>query len=131
MIVVDTNILIYLLVNSDLTDLAEQVRYRDRRWLAPMLWRSEFRNVLLGYVRRDSVSLADAILLSRSAESKVESRNVDGERVLELAGSSDCTAYDCEFVSLAERLSVPLITTDKKLLNAFPDIAVSMDQFVA
>jgi predicted nucleic acid-binding protein len=129
-IVVDTNVIIYLLLKSILTDCAVEVRRRDRHWLAPMLWRTEFRNVLLGYFRRDSISVSDVISLSRSAELKVESRHVDGARVIELAAESGCTAYDCEFVSLAERLNVPLVTSDKKLLAAFPGIAVSMEVFV-
>ena len=131
MIVVDTNVIIYLLLNSDLTDLAEKVRRRDQQWCAPMLWCSEFRNVLMGYFRRGSISLPDFILLSELADTKVESRQVDGARVIELAADSGCTAYDCEFVSLAERLGVPLVTSDKKLLAAFPDFAVSMEAFVA
>lgn len=131
MIVVDTNVIIYLLLNSDWTDLAVEVRRTDRQWEAPMLWRSEFRNVLMGYIRRGSLTLSDAITLSETADSKIGSRQVDGARVIELAASSGCTTYDCEFVSLAERLGVPLVTSDKKLLAAFPDIAVSMKAFAA
>lgn len=131
MIVVDTNVIIYLLLNSDWTDLAVEVRRTDRQWEAPMLWRSEFRNVLMGYIRRGSLTLSDAITLSETADSKIGSRQVDGARVIELAASSGCTTYDCEFVSLAERLGVPLVTSDKELLAAFPDIAVSMKAFAA
>lgn len=131
MIVVDTNVIIYLLLNSDLTDLAVEVRRTDRHWEAPILWRSEMRNVLMGYIRRGSLTMSDAITLSEMADSRIGSRQVDGARVIELAAGSGCTAYDCEFVSLAERLGVPLVTTDKKLLTAFPDIAVSMKAFVS
>ena len=131
MIVVDTNVIIYLLLESALTERAVEVRRRDKHWVAPMLWRSEFRNVSLGYFRRDRISLSDLITLSELAESKVESRQVDGPRIIELAADSGCTAYDCEFISLAERLNVPLVTSDKKLLAAFPDVAISMDSFAA
>lgn len=131
MIVVDTNVLVYLLIDSDLTPCAVKVRQKDRNWVAPMLWRSEFRNVSLGYFRRNAISLANLISLFEMAESKVESRQVDGARVLELAVDSGCTAYDCEFVYLAEILAVPLVTSDKKLLAAFPNLAVSMTDFVA
>lgn len=131
MIVVDTNVIIYLLLNSDWTELAVEVRRIDRQWEAPMLWRSEFRNVLMGYIRRGSLTLSDAITLSETADSKIGSRQVDGARVIELAASSGCTTYDCEFVSLAERLGVPLVTSDKELLAAFPEIAVSMKLFAA
>lgn len=131
MIVVDTNVIVYLLVNSDLTTSAATVRQKDRHWVAPVLWRSEFRNVTLGYFRRDAISLTNLISLLELAESKVESRQVDATRVIELAVGSGCSAYDCEYVYLAEALAVPLVTSDKKLLTSFPEIAVSMSDFIA
>ncbi len=51
---------------------------------------------------------------------------VESREVLRLVEESGHTAYDCEFVALAQRLGVPLVTTDKKLLRAFPSIAVSL-----
>ena len=56
-------------------------------------------------------------------------QDVDSDQVLELAAASGCTAYDCEFVALAEQLDVPLITSDKKLIAAFPDVAVPLTMF--
>ena len=52
------------------------------------------------------------------------------EKILELAAQSKCTAYDCEYVALAQDLGVPLVTTDKQILRAFPKTAVSMEKFV-
>jgi hypothetical protein len=46
------------------------------------------------------------------------------------AASSKCSAYDCEFVALAQDLSVPLVTSDQKILTAFPETAVSPDDFL-
>lgn len=85
----------------------------------------------LGYFRRDAISLTNLISLLELAESKVESRQVDATRVIELAVGSGCSAYDCEYVYLAEALAVPLVTSDKKLLTSFPEIAVSMSDFIA
>ena len=50
--------------------------------------------------------------------------------VLTLAIQSGCTAYDCEYVALAEALNVPPITEDREILRAFPARAVSPEQFV-
>lgn len=133
MIVVDTNVLAYFIIPGDETELAEAVWAKDSTWAAPSLWRSEMRNLLTLYVKNEKFDLlaanefiSDATILLEGNELGVDSRSV-----LELASRSGCTAYDCEFVSVAEQLGVPLVTSDKKLLAAFPDIAVSMGAFVA
>ncbi|MCO6439628.1 MAG: hypothetical protein J5I81_00810 [Nitrococcus mobilis] len=51
MIVADTNLLIYILLAGEHTLAAERVFQRDPEWAAPLLWRSEFRNVLALYLR--------------------------------------------------------------------------------
>ncbi len=133
MIVVDTNIIAYLLINGDQTANAIAVARKDPDWAGPRLWRSEMRNLLTLYVRRGVFSRRAAVLIMEEALISLQDRefDVDSARVLELAEAFGCTAYDCEFVSLAERLSVPLITSDKKLLAAFPDVAVPMEAFAA
>ena len=54
---------------------------------------------------------------------------VASEQVLQLATSSGCSAYDCEFVAAAQQLGVPLVTEDRAILTAFPDLARSLDLF--
>lgn len=132
MIVADTNLLAYLLINGDQTILAEQARSRDSEWAAPILWRSEMRNLLMLYVRRGITLFADAKMIMNEAESLMSGGEYDvaSDNVLDIAQSSGCTAYDSEFLALAERLSVKLVTSDKKLLAAFPDMALSMADFV-
>lgn len=53
------------------------------------------------------------------------------ERARARVAASPCSAYDCEFVALAADLTVPLVTTDKKLVKSFPDIAIHIDHFEA
>ena len=55
--------------------------------------------------------------------------SVPGERVLDLVASSPCSAYDCEYVALAEELAVPLVTSDRQVLRAFSGLAVSPKDF--
>lgn len=128
MIVVDSNVLAYLYLPCEHTAAAEALLEHDPDWVAPILWRSEFRNILAGFLRRKSISFEQACSLQCEAESLLEGAEyeVDSRSVLELVRDSDCSAYDCEFVALAMKLDTRLVTMDKKLLRAFPERAVAL-----
>ena len=128
MIVVDSNVLAYLYLPSEYTDAAEVLLENDPNWAAPVLWRSEFRNILAGYLRRKSLTFQQACELQREAEDLMRGAEyeVDSLGVLELVRDSECSAYDCEFVALAMKLGTKLITMDGKLLRSFPGIAVAL-----
>ena len=133
MIVADTNLLIYLYVQGQRTAESEAVLRRDALWAVPLLWRSEFRNSLIGLVRAHALQLDDALAMSEEAERWIvgQEYSVLSRQVLMLASQSGCSAYDCEFVALARDLEVPLVTTDRQILKAFPTIAVSPSAFMA
>lgn len=128
MIVVDTNVLAYLYLPGEYTQAAENLLESDPDWAAPVLWRSEFRNILTGYMRRGNLTLRQAYSLQREAEDLLHGAEfeTDSLSVLELAYASECSAYDCEFVALATKLGVKLVTMDGKVLRSFPDIAVAL-----
>jgi predicted nucleic acid-binding protein len=128
MIVVDTNIIAYLYLDGEFTPLAEQLLEKDPQWAAPLLWRSEFRNVLALYMRKKLLDFDQAVAIQSYAEALLTGNEyqLDSLSVLELAAAHNGSAYDCEFVALAQRLRVPLVTTGKKLLAAFPDIAIAL-----
>ncbi len=127
MIVSDTNLIAYLLLGGTGTSAARAVFIRDPEWAAPLLWRSEFRSILGGYVRRAELRIGDAITVQRKAEELLAGREylVRSEPVLRLVESSTCSAYDCEFVSLAEQLRIPFVTSDRRILRDFPTVAVN------
>jgi predicted nucleic acid-binding protein len=124
-IVVDTNVIAYLYIPSEYTEVAQSLLAANRNWAAPVLWRSEFRNVLGGYVRRGDFDLDKALFIQKRAEQFMADGefSVESADVLKLVQGSPCTAYDCEFVALAQRLKVPLVTMDKQLLKHFGDTA--------
>ena len=128
MIVVDSNVLAYLYLPGEYTAAAEALLEQDSDWAAPILWRSEFRNILAGYLRRQAITFEQANSLQREAESLLEGAEFEVESfaVLELVRDSDCSAYDCEFIALAMKLDTKLITMDKKLLRAFPKRAIAL-----
>jgi len=128
MIIVDTNVLAYLYLPGEYTEAAEALLERQPEWAAPLLWRSEFRNILAGYLRRGNLTFEQACSLQSEAEGLLMGSEceVDSPHVLELVRDSDCPAYDCEFIALAITLETKLATMDGKVLRAFPEIAVSL-----
>ena len=128
MIVVDTNVLAYLYLPGEYTAAAETLLEQDPDWAAPILWRSEFRNILAGYLRRKAITFEQANSLQKEAESLLDGAEFEVESlaVLELVRDSDCCAYDCEFIALTMKLDTKLITMDKKLLRAFPKRAIAL-----
>lgn len=125
MIVVDSNILAYLYLPGPHSESADALLRLDPQWAAPLLWRSELRNVLAGCQRRSALSFAQVCAIQRGAEDLMAGAEfeVDSRQVFELLRTSACSAYDCEFVALARQLATRLITMDKQLLRAFPGLA--------
>ena len=129
MIVVDSNVLAYLYLPGDHTPNAEALLKRDSEWAVPMLWRSEFRNILAGYIRRKTLTYEQALKIQNEAESLLSGSEfeIDSRTVLELVRDSDCSAYDCEFIALAIKLETKLVTMDGKLIRGFPAWAVALN----
>ncbi len=133
MIIVDTNILVYRWLPSPHHAAADALIRFDPIWTAPRLWRSEFRNVAIHYVRLGLIRLIDA----ETATSRAEKSLLGGEHLVSdhdvyaLADRSKCTAYDCEFAALAQRLQTKLITDDKALARAFPQLCLTLAQAVS
>ena len=133
MIVVDTNVIGYLYLTSDRSALAEQALRKDPLWSAPLLWRSEFRNVLAYYIRKNLIRLEDAQQIMGEAMRLMQGREyeVASYQVFSLVATSTCSAYDCEFVALAKDLDVSLVSVDKEILAQFSAIAIPLEKFVA
>ena len=132
MIVADTNLIGYFFIKGDFTDTAKAVFKKDAAWIAPLLWRSEFRNVLSLYMRKRFLSLPQALDLMGEAEFLMSGMeySVPSSTVLGLAENSRCSAYDCEFVALAQELDVILVTSDSLILKEFPSISVHISKYV-
>jgi predicted nucleic acid-binding protein len=140
-IVVDAMILAYALVRvPEHTPAVNRLLDVELAWAAPPLWRSELRNVLLQYVRvpdtdrpGDAVTLDDARRKMGLAETLIGERTfeVDSDSVLEAAEATGLSAYDGEYVALAQELDVPLVTTDDAILLAVSDVAVRPDAITA
>ena len=131
MIVVDTNVLASFLIAGPFTAFAEAA-YARGEWCAPLLWRSEFRNVLTNYFRNGSYSGSDIRELMKKAETLMWGREftVRSSAILDCIVSSKRSAYDCEFVALAQDLGMPLVTIDEPVIREFPGVAIHLRDFV-
>ena len=128
MIVVDTNVMVYLLTGGDLGAAAARLLKEDPLWVAPTILLSELRNVLVGLVRRHGLSQEDALGMHADAAALLGDRvvNVDGSQVLRTALECDLSAYDAEFVVAARSLGLKLVSADQAILAGAPDVAVTL-----
>ncbi len=132
MIVVDTNILLYLTIPTVHSASVHLAWKKDPEWASPLLWRSEFKNAVIVLVRNGVVSSEYAQkALTRATEVIDIHEYLPADRlVLNLALQTTCSGYDCEFVALASELDTVLLTYDRKVLSQFPDIAKKPDDWV-
>jgi predicted nucleic acid-binding protein len=131
MIVVDASVIVPLIAPHQHTAPA-RVAARHDVWTAPVLWRSEVRSALIKMIRAKSLSLDEAKTRFKQAELQLYREcSVQGDKVLEYSAKSQSSAYDCEYVVLADLLGLKLITTDEALIKHFPDTAVHLTDFVA
>ena len=132
MIIVDTNVITNLAMTSAHTEMAEQLLLQEPEWIAPSLWRSEFRNVLALYMRKSLINFEEALGIQAEMESFMQNGEFDvgSLDVLTLVNKSTCSAYDCEFVALATSFDSKLVTMDKNVVNSFPGTAILLTDFI-
>ena len=131
MIVVDVNTLAYLWIPGEMTGYAEKALARDPHWVSSILWRSEFRNILAGYFRRGVLGRDAVNRCLSGVESQLAGHEyiLPSELVMRKVAGSTSSAYDCEYVALAEDLKTTLVTSDKQILREFPLLTTSLKKF--
>ena len=131
MIVVDTDVVAAFWIKGTRTAAARRVRKRDGDWAVPPLWRSEFRSVLRQYLVGGHVTVSQALWFAEKAEADLHGREhpVETAAVLGLVGRTDHSAYDCEYIALAEAEGVRLVTGDRAVARLFPTVAVFLEDF--
>jgi predicted nucleic acid-binding protein len=129
MIVVDSNVIAYCWIHGERTALAHRLRRLDADWHAPVLWRSELRNILTGYRRDGSLDISQVRQIMAAAEAGLAGHEhyLPSDRVFQVTEPSRLSAYDSELVALAEILNVPLVTEDRAILAAFPQRAINVE----
>lgn len=133
MIVVDTNVIAYLIFATPYSGAVTSLHKHNPHWEAPVLWKSEFLNVLSLYYRKKLIDPSEAQYAFDYAERLMGKNDhlVSAPAIFELIMNSGCSSYDCEFVALASELDTNLITYDKQILTEFPAIAMKPDDYLA
>jgi predicted nucleic acid-binding protein len=128
-IVVDTNVIAYAVLPGERTRSALALAERDPGWVAPALWRRELRNVLATLMRLRQLPLRQALAAFSAAEALVTDATVEPstEECLRLAARGKVSAWDAEFVFVAEAAGLPLVSADKKLARAVPGRVVALE----
>lgn len=128
MVVVDTNILAYLLIQDERTERARALLERDPDWHSESLAIVELLNVLATNMRVRHLSLRHAMIILEQAQAVVAEglHSASHADTLALAARFKITAYDARFVSIAGELGVPLVTEDAKLRKAVPMLTQSL-----
>jgi len=129
MIVVDSNVIACCWIHGERTALAHRLRRLDPDWHAPVLWRSELRNILTGYRRDGSLGEAQVRRIMTAAEAGFAGRehHLPSDRVFAVTERHRLSAYDAEFVALAEILGVRLVTEDRAILKSWPGYALGLE----
>jgi predicted nucleic acid-binding protein len=126
-VLVDTNVLAYLMLEGDRTSAAQELFKRDADWRSEAFIMVEFSNVLTTYVRTKVLSRDQGLKLLAGAEKLVPVlTSVQNARALEVATQFGISAYDARFVALAIQMKVKLVTEDAKLRAAVPSWTVSL-----
>lgn len=133
MIVVDTNIIVYMTFATQYSSVVSSLHEKNSVWEAPFLWKSEFLNVLSLYYRKGLIDYQESLNALDFAERLIGLREhkVPAKDIVDVVIHSTCSSYDCEFIVLAEKLGTKLITYDKKMMHEFPAIAVNPEAYLA
>jgi predicted nucleic acid-binding protein len=127
-IVVDTNVVAYLLLGTGgFVDEARGCFSAASNPIAPAHWEAELTNVLWMAVRSGILPPEEGpVRLSLARRLGIESVATATlcQGALLRSVTSGIAVYDTLFVELAARTGCPLLTFDKALIRAFPDIAI-------
>jgi predicted nucleic acid-binding protein len=126
-VVVDTNVVAYLLIEGDRTDEARSLYERDPDWRSEAFLLVEFSNLLATCVRTARLERAAAGGLLASAERILSGVvNLPHAKALALAAEFGVSAYDARFLAVARQLGTRLVTEDAKLRQAAPTLTASL-----
>jgi predicted nucleic acid-binding protein len=96
------------------------------------LWRDEFLNILATYVRQGGTDLDTAKKLWQTTVDLFSAKEspADSLLALELAHRHRISAYDAQYLAVAVKAGVKLVTEDKNLRLSAPQYCASMREIL-
>ena len=133
MIVVDSNVLAYLLIDNRQTPDARALLVRDPDWHSDSFALVELTNVLATAMRVRQLDLPKATRALADAQSVIESglHAVTPADALAVAVGFGISAYDARYVAVARDLGARLVTEDARLRKAAPALTQSLAEALA
>ncbi len=133
MLLIDTNIVAYLLIDGDHTEAAQELRRSDPDWRSEAFLLVEFTNVLAAYIasKRMTLPLAQDFLAKAEALLDGKLGRIPHAAALTMAARYRVSAYDARFLALAYQLGRRLVTEDAKLRAAAPALTQSLTDALA
>jgi len=131
-IVVDANIIAQMTFPGQFSTEVNALHEKNPEWVAPAVWKVDFLNILALYFRKGVIDQGQASTALDVAERLIGSREhtVDAKEILQCIVASPCSAYDGEFVVLAQKLGTKVITYNRKLIQQFPDLALTPEEYL-
>jgi predicted nucleic acid-binding protein len=133
MLVIDTNIIAPLYVQSARTDAVTKLFAQHQIWRTEPLALIEPSNVLITYERARYITAATARDCFGRAAAFLQPNlfRVSHQAVLDAALRYGTTACDARFLALADQLVSRLVTEDMKLRAAAPALTLSLSEALA
>jgi predicted nucleic acid-binding protein len=132
-LLVDTNVVAYLLIDGDHTEAAQELRRRDPDWRSEAFLLVEFTNVLASSIANKRMSNPVAADILSEAITLLDGKlvRIGHALVLSIAVRYRVTAYDGRFLAVAHQLGTRLVTEDTKLRSAAPALTQSLAEALA
>jgi predicted nucleic acid-binding protein len=133
MIAVDSNILAYLLIDGGRTTEARLLLERDPDWHSDAFSLVELTNILATTIRVGDLDVSRATIALVEAQAVISAglHAVAHSEALTLANRFRVSAYDARYLGVALALGVPLVSEDRRLRTAAPDLTQSLADALA
>jgi predicted nucleic acid-binding protein len=131
LILIDTNILAYLMIEGDRTSAAQTLFASDSDWASESFILVEFTNVLTTYVRTKALTHKQALEMLAEAQAVVPTlTNVQHSQAFETATEFGISAYDGRFIAIAKQTKSKLVTEDGRLRAAVPAWTIALGDVI-